>query len=270
MKTLEIGGQVKMSKKLFTHSVVRPPSDAYAYCIKSGIGKIDVTKAKLQHKEFVDLLTTKMGIKVSKLMPLDLPDSVFIEDNALYLNGKVILTRPGAQTRRQEITTTADFFEEEGYKVDMLTQGTLDGGDVLQIGGYIFIGISERTTNDAAQELCKLTKWIGLTPHIVDVKNAIHLRTKCSALDPLTLFAIKGLQLPQLPGIRTIEIDDSGLNTANFVATDGKVLMCKGYPKTAELLNENGYEVFEVDLTEFEKGGGGPSSLCLRYTKEDK
>lgn len=257
-----------MLKRLFTHALVRPPSDAYQHCIRIGKKeKIDILKAKVQHDRFTNALRNFLGVKVKTLLPLDLPDSVFIEDTAIVLEGRVIATNPGAETRKQEVTTVLDFFEEEGYHITTLERGTMDGGDIMRIGGYVVIGISTRTSKEAAEELSRIVKWLGLTPVVVKVNpQTIHLKTACSPLDPVTIIAAPQAQLPELPGIRIVHTPETGLNAANCVAVGGKVIMCKGYPRSREIIEKHGYEVMELDLSEFEKGGGGPTCLCLRYT----
>lgn len=257
-----------MLSRLFTHALVRPPSDAYQYCIRIGRKeKIDLLKAKVQHDKFTTALREFLGVNVKSLLPLELPDAVFIEDTAIVLDGKVIATNPGAETRKQEVTTVLDFFEEEGYHITILERGTMDGGDIMKIGGYVIIGISTRTNREAAEELSRIVKWLGLIPVTVNVNpKTIHLKTACSPLDPVTIIAAPQAQLPELKGIRIIQTPEEGLNGANCVAVGGKVVMCTGYPRTREIIEKLGYEVLELDLSEFEKGGGGPTSLCLRYT----
>ena len=64
----------------------------------------------------------------------DLPDAVFCEDAAIVLAELALITRPGAPSRRPETRTVARALERHRPLSTIEPPGTLDGGDVLQIG----------------------------------------------------------------------------------------------------------------------------------------
>jgi dimethylargininase len=206
-----------------------------------------------------------MGVEVIELSPLDLPDSVFIEDTAVVLGDKVILTRPGAMTRRQEIVTVADHFEEEGREVVWLEAGTLDGGDILRVGGYVLIGLSGRTDAAGAEAMSHHVLAASMTPMLVPVEGRVHLKTTCSTLDAVTVLASADTVLPDIPGVRVLRVPRGEEAASNCVAFRRSVIIPKGHRGTEELLGKAGFTPVPLDLGEFEKGGGGATCLSIRY-----
>jgi dimethylargininase len=46
---------------------------------------------------------------------------------------------------------------------------------------------------------------------------------------------------------------------------NNRVLVASGYPNTSKLIADLGYEVIELDVSEFRKLDGGLSCLSLRF-----
>ncbi len=253
-----------MMGERFTNALVRAPNEAYTGCLRPGDVTIDLTRARAQHRAYVNALR-QIGVEVSELPPLDLPDSVFIEDTAVVLGEKVILTRPGALSRRQEVVTIADHFEDEGREVIWLEAGTLDGGDILRVGGYVLIGQSERTDADGAQAMARHVQAASMTPLTVPVEGRVHLKTTCSTLDAVTIMASAETEIPPIPGVRILRLPSGDELASNSVAFRRSVMLPQGYPRSEQLLRDAGFTPVPLDLGEFEKGGGGATCLSVRY-----
>ena len=89
---------------MFTHAVTRQPCKAMIDGISTaGLGPPDYKLACSQHADYVAALEA-CGLVVT-VLPADqkYPDSTFVEDTAVMLPGAVILTRPGAVSRRGEV-----------------------------------------------------------------------------------------------------------------------------------------------------------------------
>ena len=253
-----------MMGERFTRALVRAPSDAYAGCLRPENVTINTSRARVQHNAYAAALRTA-GVQVRELTPLDLPDACFVEDTAVALGESIVLTRPGALTRRQEVMTVADFFEEEGRRLIWLKAGTLDGGDVLRVGGYVLIGRSDRTDAEGVAALAALVRDASMTPFEVPVTDRVHLKTSCSTLDAVTLIATASTELPELAGVRVLRVPEGEEAAANCVAFNRSVIMSQGNTKTEELLRSHGFTPVPLDMSEFEKGGGGPTCLSIRY-----
>lgn len=90
-----------------THAVVRAlPESLCQHALRSAKGdEVDFARAERQHQLYVDVLGSKLGLQVVKL-PADesLPDCVFVEDVAVVCEETALITRPGAPSRRKEVT----------------------------------------------------------------------------------------------------------------------------------------------------------------------
>lgn len=90
-----------------THAVVRAlPESLCRHALRRSQGEeVDFARAERQHQLYVDVLGSKLGLQVVQL-PADesLPDCVFVEDVAVVCEETALITRPGAPSRRKEVT----------------------------------------------------------------------------------------------------------------------------------------------------------------------
>ena len=106
---------------------------------------IDVARATAQHATYEQALADA-GFDIVRLPELaDDPDAVFVEDTALILGDHAVITRPGAPSRIGEVDSTAEGLAGR-FEVHCITDGHVDGGDVLRIGRRLYVGLSTRPT----------------------------------------------------------------------------------------------------------------------------
>lgn len=90
-----------------THAVVRAlPESLCQHALRRAKGEeVDFARAERQHQLYVGVLGSKLGLQVVEL-PADesLPDCVFVEDVAVVCEETALITRPGAPSRRKEVT----------------------------------------------------------------------------------------------------------------------------------------------------------------------
>lgn len=90
-----------------THAVVRAlPESLCQHALRRTKGdEVDFARAERQHQLYVGVLGSKLGLQVVQL-PADesLPDCVFVEDVAVVCEETALITRPGAPSRRKEVT----------------------------------------------------------------------------------------------------------------------------------------------------------------------
>ena len=105
---------------------------------------IDIARAESQHRAYEAALAA-LGATVLRVTPApEHPDSVFIEDTALVFDDLAVLTRPGAESRRGEVTAVAQALAPYRALVRIEAPGTLDGGDVFVVGRRVFAGKAPR------------------------------------------------------------------------------------------------------------------------------
>ncbi|TNN44187.1 N(G),N(G)-dimethylarginine dimethylaminohydrolase 1 [Liparis tanakae] len=88
----------------YTHAVVRGiPASLAKEALRSSQAEVDLAEARREHAAYVEVLGTRLGLEVVEL-PADesLPDCVFVEDAAVACGDTVLVTRPGAESRRRE------------------------------------------------------------------------------------------------------------------------------------------------------------------------
>ena len=146
-------GRVRVTRGI---ALVRRPSDRLAEGIVTHVQRrpVDLTLARRQHEAYRDALAAA-GWTVREVEPApEHPDSVFVEDTVVVFEGLAVLTRPGAAERRAEVDGTEAVVRDLGLEVVRIAApGTLDGGDVLQIGSTVYVGSGGRTNTDGIEQL---------------------------------------------------------------------------------------------------------------------
>lgn len=171
----------------FTHAVVRgiPTSLAKEALRTDQLDVVDLEKAQKEHEVYVDVLREKLGLQVIQL-PADesLPDCVFVEDAAVVCGDTALITRPGAQSRRNETVAMKSALKEMDLNIVEMTDdnATLDGGDVLFTGLEFFVGLSKRTNQKGADILADAFK--DYVVSTVPVLEGLHLKSFCSMGGP--------------------------------------------------------------------------------------
>lgn len=265
-----------MKRMHFTTALVRPPSTTFAHGLtKSGLGAPNLSKALKQHGAYVAWLRAH-EVQVHELPPDDrYPDSTFIEDAALVIDGKVVWTRPGADARRQEpevlkVECCLDL-PSSGVKLDQLGSieepGTLDGGDVLLLGQRCLVGLSERTNPEGVRQLANFLEALGIVVEPVSLPSScLHLKSGISNLGRGVVLAVSELaDIPNLSGMDVLVVPVGEEYAANCLRLRESVLLPARYPLTFELLVSRGYQVDALDVSEFRKMDGGLSCLSLRF-----
>jgi len=253
---------------MFKHAIVRLPCPEMVRGLSSvSQGRPDFQRALEQHSLYVNALRT-CGLEVQVLQADSrYPDSVFVEDVALCTPPCAIVTNPGAASRNGEkidIKPELESFYEQVESID--APGTLDAGDVMMVGKHYFIGISQRTNTQGAEQLLRILKSYGMEGSTVPLKEMLHLKSGLSYLEQNHLL-ISGefLAFPAFSDFRRIEVDPEETYAANSLWVNSTVLVPAGYPKTRKKIERAGYPTISLDVSEFRKLDGGLSCLSLRF-----
>ncbi len=251
-------------------ALVRPPSLTFASGITTaGLGTPDLAKALAQHAAYVEALESA-GVRVVRLDPDPAyPDSTFVEDVAVIAGRSAVLTHPGAPSRRGEVAAVGEALVPLVRRVYPFgDSGTVDGGDVLDAGDRVVIGISERTSREGAHRLTGILAEEGVVSIPLDVRGIpglLHLKSGLSSLGGGRVLAV-----PQLTGharalgFTVVQVPPEESYAANCVVVNGRVFLAAGFPRTEALLHELGYRTLALEMSEFQKMDGGLSCLSLR------
>jgi dimethylargininase len=147
--------------------------------------------------------------------------------------------------------------------------GTLDGGDICEAGEHFFIGISQRTNWEGAAQLAAFLTKAGHTSSCIDVRvvpGILHLKSGIAALDDERIVAIDSLMdQPALKNYEIVRVPRGEEYAANCVRVNDHVLMAAGFPGMQHTLEQLGYGLIVLDMSEFQKMDGGLSCLSLRF-----
>jgi N-dimethylarginine dimethylaminohydrolase len=247
---------------------------------------IDKARAQKQWEGLRDAYQ-EAGVKVEVLQgDPKYPDMVFAANQAFpYLDphnsdeGRPAFVpgRMAHDERAGEVPLIADWLKGQGYRETPLpahVKGSFEAnGDLTWFGGRRVLvgGIGKRTRPDALKAVADLVE----CPIIVlemDDPDFYHLDTCLSFLDDTTAmwvphaFKSNSQKLLQKYVENLVTVDDlearRGL-ACNAHSPNGRtVIIQQGNPKTAQELDTIGYDVVEVDTSEFVKAGG--SVYCMK------
>ncbi len=225
---------------------------------------MDVARAVQQWSASVEALR-EAGWGIVEVPPADeCPDSVFVEDTVVVFRDLAVLARPGAERRRGETAGAEAAVRALGLRVARITApGTLDGGDVLQVGDTVYVGQSGRTNAEGARQLAAHLEPLGAAVVPVPIRRALHLKTALTALPDGTLIGYA----PWLDDVSRlaplVSMPEPG--GANVVLLGGeRVLLAAGCAASEAVLRRRGLQPVTVDLSELEKLEGGVTCLSVR------
>jgi len=256
---------------VFTRALVRPPTANFADGLTTvTLGVPDIALACAQHSAYCDALR-ECGLSVVTLAPQPAyPDATFIEDTAVIVPGLAVLARPGASSRLGEVATVRDAVTlAVGTVREVVSPGTLDGGDVCEHGTHLLVGISHRTNEEGARQLAAFAAEVGYTASTIDIRgitSILHLKSGLVSVDDTLLVAIDALgRHAALAGHDVLRVAPGESYAANCVRVNQRVLVADGFPRLAAALKSRGFDPLPLGMSEFQKMDGGLSCLSLRF-----
>jgi len=253
---------------MFTKAIVRTPCAAMVQGITTAnLGIPDYQKALSQHQLYIEALIS-CGLDVTILPPEEaFPDSTFVEDAALMTPSCAILTNPGAPSRTQETQSMLPVLHQFYQQVEKISApGTVEAGDIMMVGNHYYIGLSERTNQQGAEQMIAILEKYGMTGSVVEMTEVLHLKTGLGYLENNNLLACgEFLVKNEFKQFNRLAVDADESYAANSVWINDTVLVPYGFPKTKSLIESVGYTVLDVDVSEFQKLDGGLSCLSLRF-----
>jgi dimethylargininase len=225
---------------------------------------IDAARARAQHRAYEDALMA-CGCAVRRLPAGDdMPDAVFIEDTAVVLPEVAIICRPGAESRRGEVAAVSDALGALRPLAVIREPGTLDGGDVLFAGGFVFVGRSSRTNEAGIEQLSAAIAHHGYEVIVVPATRCLHLKSAATALNDRTvLLNPDWVSRDCFDQFDCIEVDPSEPAAANVVSINGRLICADAYPRTRDRLAAGGFEIVTVDASELAKAEGALTCCSL-------
>lgn len=258
---------MKKQLTMFTKAIVRRPTHTFAQGItEANLGKPDYQVAIKQHDAYCEALI-KCGLQLT-VMEGDptFPDSCFIEDTAVVTKDFGVIARPGNKKRLGEEVEVRKVLEPLMPLYSITDPGTLDGGDVMQADNHFFIGLSNRTNLTGSRQLKDFLSTHNYDVVVIPICNILHFKTGVNYLGENNLLIQEGIcTMNELSKFNKIVIMQDELYAANCLRINDYVLIPKGFPKTKKSVENLGYKIIELELSEFQKMDGGLSCLSLRF-----
>ncbi|MFP7170017.1 dimethylarginine dimethylaminohydrolase family protein [Terribacillus sp. 7520-G] len=224
---------------------------------------IDKHLAMKQHTDFVDVLRDH-GVDVLSL-PAKEPfnEQVYTRDIGFCVGDTLFASNMEDDIRKGETKVFREWLEEQGLTYKDITEGTIEGGDVVIDRRRVWIGLSRRTDKDAVQQVQQQLP----DYEVIGVKireDILHLDCVFNLVrDDLAILYPDAFEKADLDRFRklyrTIEISEEeqfymGTNILSF-APD-KLLSLPSNKRVNEALRKEGVTVIEVDFSEIIKSGG--------------
>jgi len=247
-------------------AITRPVSDSLGQCELTHLARtpIDVELARAQHGAYERVLAG-LGCRIERL-PAEhgLPDAVFVEDTAIVLDELALIARPGAPSRRPEVSSAAEALARYRDLVHVKAPGTLDGGDVLRVGRTIYVGLSLRSNQAAVEQMAALLAPLGYRVQGVAVTGCLHLKSAVTQVAPETLLIRREwVDADAFERQALIDVDPGEPYAANTLLIGDSVIYAAAYPRTQARLEAYGIDVHAVDVSELAKAEGAVTCCSL-------
>lgn len=249
-------------------AITRKVSPAIARCELTHLERqpINLETAVGQHAQYEQALRSLDVEIISLPAEPELPDSVFVEDAALVLDELAILTRPGAKSRRPEVESISRALGPYRDLVTIQAPGCLDGGDILQAGKMIYVGISTRSNTSAIQQMQMYLKQFGYQVKGIEVTGCLHLKSAVTQVAEHTLLINPAwIDKAEFPGYQVIEVHPTEMYGANAVQVGGTLLYQPCFPETGRRLEAAGLQLKLVDASELGKAEGALTCCSLIF-----
>ncbi len=248
--------------------------------MQGNIGRVDRAKAVAQWNALRQTFES-VGAHVSLIDPVaSCEDMVFCANQTLPgLNGAneqiCLLSRMKHESRQREVPAFEGWFRDAGYRLEQLPSAVRfegSGDAIWHPGrGLIWGGHGHRSDPAACETVARLFGVPVIRLRLVS-DRFYHLDTALCAIDERTaLYCPESFEPAGIELIRAIFVDpiecprneaEEGM-ACNATAIGGRhVIVQKGNARTCAILRERGFEVREVDTSEFMKSGG--SVFCLK------
>lgn len=168
------------------------------------------------------------------------------------------------KSRAKEVVEVLKVMEKlkEIYRIK--PPATIDGGDVLRVEDRVFVGVSARTNLHAVTQLKKILENTRMSVVPVKVHKVLHLKSACTYLGNGVVILSRGcFDTSVLNGLRKITVPKGEEYAADCLAINKTVLMAKGYAETRKRVEQEGFRVEELEMSEFRKEDGALTCLSI-------
>ncbi|KAL3691670.1 hypothetical protein R1sor_005321 [Riccia sorocarpa] len=262
---------MSMKRSMPRAAIVRQVPDTFAdaLAMEEPSAPVNVSLARQQHAAYVRVL--KELVPEVIVLPADkaYPDCPFVEDTAVVIGSRALITRPGAKSRQGEELMVKEALQRLGIEtLDTEAPARIDGGDVLFESGILFVGQSTRTNEEGLKALTSAFPDVQVVP--VPVPKSLHLKTVLSSIATGVLAVEESVEGRNMfaciqkaaPFLKSVPISPAG--AANTVLLGCTVIYPSGYGRNFDsTYKQYADRTIPVNISEFHKVDGGLTCLSI-------
>uniref|UniRef100_A0A914E4X9 Amidinotransferase n=1 Tax=Acrobeloides nanus TaxID=290746 RepID=A0A914E4X9_9BILA len=276
MENTKMTAKRAVSELLQRVLMVPPQHFTVEYAINPWMGGVvNKEKAMKQWKD-LKLAIENEGVKVLTLDQVQgLPDMVFVCNSGIIYQDRVYLSRFRHKERTGEQKHYLEWFKKNGFKIygDDYSECFEGGGDAcFSDYGLLWAGFGSRTNKNVYQQVSKIGNFETVKCELVNPKF-YHLDTCfCPVSEKAALWyppafsqATQNEILRRLPESIAVNEKEATAFVCNAITVRKAVISPIGVEQaTRDALKRLGFNVVEVDMSEFMKSGGACQCLVLK------
>ncbi|VDO99975.1 unnamed protein product [Soboliphyme baturini] len=213
------------------------------------------------------------GAEVVTIEPIEgLPDMVFTANAALLRKKKVWLSCFKYPQRQGERKYFEEWFKNNGYEVSG-DDTTFEGaGDALYAGNKLFAAHGFRSDKKVYEKIKAFFNDPTIDYHILHLIDPrfyhidttfCPLNSEIGIFNPLAYDEASRKEFESSMKLLVVPKDETCHFACNAVVIDNNIIMAEGTEKTTKIVEENGFKVHHVNMSEFLKSGGSCKCLTL-------
>jgi dimethylargininase len=253
---------------IVSHAITCPPGKNFGMDFSYTGKRPDYETALAQHQKYCEALK-KCGVEVLTLSADPLfPDGCFISNMAIVTEYLAVIGNFSDNSPRQgEQKNIATALTGDKFLKFITAPGRLDGADVLQVGNCFYASLSGHTNAEGIRQLKSFLGEYGYEVKTLDLsgETLVRLNTAATYLGNGLLLVREELsRYFSFTEFDKIVVSYKERGAANALMVNDTLLLPAGYPETLAEIKLRSIPVMEVDISEFEKIGGGLGALSLR------
>ncbi len=194
------------------------------------------------------------------------PDCCFVEDPAIVAGDAAVITRMGVPSRVGEEIAIREALRPFKQIREILSPGTLEGGDVLQIDEELYVGLTKRTNRSGLEQIDAFGADFGFEVIPVEVTRGLHLKSSCTYIGDGSVVLVPGcVDEKVFSEYNTILVSPQEAQAADCLRIGGFVLVLEGYPAARKQIEAEGFETRTLEMSEFEKCEGALTCLSIVF-----
>ncbi|GAE34352.1 dimethylarginine dimethylaminohydrolase family protein [Halalkalibacter akibai] len=224
---------------------------------------IHIELALAQHKKFVQTLKDH-DVDVILLPALKMfPEQVFTRDIGFTAGHIMFVAEMANKLRQGEEEVLKGWLEQQDMSYFNLRGDMIEGGDVIVNGNCIYVGLSDRTNQQAIDHLQTILPHYEIVT-IPFTEKYLHLDCVFNIISPTEALFFPGaftqkeidILASRFELIEVSEEEQFTLGTNVLSIGNKKIFSLPVNKDVNEKLRNRGYEIVEVDITEIIKSGG--------------